>query len=506
MSLMGIDVGTTGCKAVIFDADGRELSKAYREYPLISIRTGWFELDPRVVLDRTREAVREACSKCTDPVTALAVSSQGEAVTPISKSGEILANSITSSCPRTADLIPEWDRRFGKKYLYEMTGAPLAPCFTPLRLEWIKQNDPDTYARAERFLFFEDLVFWALGVEPVTDLSEASRSMCLDLATGEYAKEIFDAIGFDTAKLPPVKPSGTLIGEVPDSVAAEWGLPKGVKVVTGGHDQPAAALGCGVIETGQACYGIGTVECVTCSLSEPLINDLMLEYNICCYHHTFPNRYVFLLYNWTGGTLFRWYRDTFGAAAVEEARRRGVDVYDVLTERMPADPTRLFVLPHFTTTGTPHFDARSAGAILGLSLSTSEGEIIRAILEGITYEIAMCVEVFSTLGHPLHEFRCSGGGAKSAAWMQIKADILNAEIAVPEVNEAGCLGMALLAGTATGVYPSLAEAVARTVKVGRRYQPNPKHAAIYRENMALYRDIYPTIRDLNHRITTLQGR
>jgi xylulokinase len=503
MSLLGIDVGTTGCKAVIFSEEGKQLAAAYREYPLISPKTGWLELDSRVVLDSVQAAVREACSKTTDPVKALAVSSQGEAVTPVMRDGRILGHSIVSSCPRTASLVPVWENRFGKEYLYEKTGAPPASCFTPLRLEWIKEHEPEVWQSADKFLFFEDLVYWGLGLEPTTDLSEVSRSMCWNIETGEYWREIFDSIGFDVERFPKVQPSGTPIGQVPDSVAAAWGLPKGVVAVTGGHDQPAAALGCGVISPGQGCYGIGTVECVTCAFDEPLINDRMLEYNICCYHHTFPGRFVSLVYNWTGGCLFRWYRDTFGGASIEEAKRTGVDVYDLLTSKMPTDPTRLFVLPHFTSSGTPYFDNHSAGAFLGLTLSTTEGEVIRAVLEGITYELAMCVDLIAQLGHPVREFRCSGGGAKSAPWLQIKADIFNAEMTVPEVSEAGCLGVALLAGTAIGVYRNLAEAVDTTVKVSRSVQPDPKRAEIYRENLAIYREVYPTLRDLNHRITAL---
>lgn len=503
MSLLGIDVGTTGCKAVIFNEEGSQLAAAYREYPLLSLKPGWCELDSRQVLESTRDAVREATGKCKVPVKALSVSAQGEAVTPIGRKREILGHAITSSCPRTADLVPVWEKRFGRKYLYEHTGAPLASCFTPLRLEWHKDHTPEVFLRAERFLFFNDLVYWALGLEPTTDFTEVSRSMCLNVKSGKYWKEIFDSIGFDTGKLPKVELSGTVIGEVPSSIAAEWGLPNGVVAVTGAHDQPAAALGCGVISHRMACYGIGTVECVTSAFSEPLINDRMLENNICCYHHAFPGQWVTLVYNWTGGSLLRWYRDTLGKGAAEEARRAGKDVYDLLTAKIPSDPTRLFVLPHFTTTGTPYFDNHSAGAILGLSLGTKEGEIIRAVLEGITYEIAMCVGLFREIGFPIHEFRCSGGGAKSSAWIQLKADIMNAEMSIPEVNEAGCLGVALLAGTAIGVYRNLEEAVKTTVKVTRRYQPDSRRAAIYQENLALYREIYPSLKDLNHRITAL---
>ncbi|MCA9449903.1 MAG: hypothetical protein KC931_22470, partial [Candidatus Omnitrophica bacterium] len=437
MSLMGIDVGTTGCKAVVFDNNGKQLATAYREYPLYSPKTGWFELDPKQVLEDVKTSVREAAAKTNDPVQALAVSSQGEAIVPVGKGGEILSHSIVSSCPRTADLVQVWEERFGRRQIFERTGIPVASCYTPLRLEWIKNNDPDTYRRIERVLFFEDLIAWALGLEPMVDLSLASRSMCLELETRSYWKEAFESIDFDPAKLSKPEPSGTLIGKIGDKAALEWGLPKGTAVVTGGHDQPAAALGVGAIEEGVACYGLGTVECVTSVFDQALLSEEMLQHNLCCYHHTFPGKFVSLAYNFTGGCLFKWYRDTFGEGAVVEAERSGVDVYDILSAKVPTDPTRLFVLPHFTSTGTPDFDNHSRGAIVGLSLGTTEGEVIKAILEGVTYEIRMCSDTFKEVGHPVKEYRCSGGGAKSETWMQIKADIMNAEMTVPEVSEAG---------------------------------------------------------------------
>ena len=503
MSLMGIDVGTTGCKAVVFDESGKQLAVAYREYPLLSPQPGWFELDPRQVLDDVKASVKEAAARTDDPVRALAVSSQGEAIVPVGRDGEILTNSIVSSCPRTADLVKVWEERFGRKQIFERTGVPVASCFTPLRLEWIKENEPEVFLRIERVLFFEDLVCWELGLEPAVDLSMASRSMCFDLRTEDYWKEAFDSFGFDPGKLSTPKPSGTLIGEIGERAAQDWGLAVGTAVVTGGHDQPAAALGVGAIEEGVACYGLGTVECVTTVFDRPQLSEEMLERNLCCYHHTFPDKFVSLAYNFTGGCLFKWYRDTFGEGAVVEAESSGVDVYDILSKRVPTDPTRLFVLPHFTSTGTPHFDNHSRGAIVGITLGTTEGEVIKSILEGVTYEIRTCSDTFKEVGHPVREYRCSGGGAKSETWMQIKADIMNAEMTVPEVSEAGCLGMALLAGSAVGIYKDIKDAVEATVKVTKSYEPDAERAAIYNENMEIYRDLYPSLKSLNHRIADL---
>jgi xylulokinase len=273
-----------------------------------------------------------------------------------------------------------------------------------------------------------------------------------------------------------------------------------VVAVTGGHDQPCGALGAGVVEDGVGTYATGTVECITPAFRKRVVDPRLLENNIACYPHVVPGLFVALTFNFTGGSLLKWYRDTFAGAEKAIAKRTGRDVYDLILAEAPQDPTSLFVLPHFTATGTPHFDTESKGVIAGLRLSTGRGEVVRAILEGVTYEMALNARVLADCGASIRSFRAIGGGAKSPIWMQLKADLLGQPIHAMKVSEAVCLGASILAGAATGVYKSAQKASLQISKIERTYRPDARRAGLYRERFDRYRELYPLLRDWLHKI------
>ena len=501
MSLLGIDVGTTGCKAVAFNVEGKILTSAYREYPLHSPNPGWAELDSVQVWNDIKDCLTQVASQTkSDPIQALSVSCQGEAVSPVDEKGNILSNAIVSFDNRTEPYVSQWEKKFGREKIFQSSGQPLASLFTALKLSWMKENLPDAYKKTKYFLGFEDLVMFRLGMKPTTDYTLAARTMLFDVPTASWNEEFLAYLDLDSSVMPEAKPSGSLVGIIPDAIADEIGLPHGIRVVTGGHDQPCQALGAGVIESNAAAYGIGTVECIAPAYNKLLLNDVMLANNICCYNHTCPDLYIALVYNFTGGSLFRWYRDTLGQDELSRAKASGRDVYDILTSEAAQKPTKVLVLPHFTTSGVPHFDTRTKGAIIGLTLGTTKAELTRAVLEGITYEMRMCVELLGQAGGEVKTLRATGGGAKSAYWMQMKSDIMGIPIAEPAVSEAGCLGCAILAGNAIGVYPSISEACQNLVKLNRTFEPNAEFHKIYNEQFELYKEIYPRMKDVFHRM------
>ncbi|MBD3266156.1 hypothetical protein GF373_05755 [bacterium] len=501
VSLLGIDVGTTGCKAVAFDEEGNILATAYKEYPLHSPNPGWAELDSNQVWEDIKDCLAKVASDTQhDPIRALAVSCQGEAVTPVDADGNFLANAIVSFDSRTEPYVQVWEEKFGREKIFQKSGQPLASLFTALKLNWIKDNLPDVFQNTKHILGFEDLVMYKLGMPPTTDYSLAGRTMLFDQQNEAWNEEFLAFLDLDPTVMPTVKPSGTLVGTIPDSIADEIGLPRGVQVVTGGHDQPCQTLGAGVIESNIAAYGIGTVECIGPAFDRPLLNEVMLSNNICCYHHACPNLYIALVYNFTGASLFRWYRDVLSRDEQKRAQAEGMDVYDLLCVEAAKEPTKLLVLPHFTTSGVPHFDTRAKGAMVGLTLNTTKAEITRGILEGITYEMRQCVELLKQAGGEVKTLRATGGGAKSAYWLQIKADIMGIPIAVPAVAEAGCLGCAILAGSATGVYASIKQAAEQIAKITRTFEPQSENHAFYTEQFALYKEIYPRMKDVFHKM------
>jgi xylulokinase len=501
MSLMGIDVGTSGTKAVAFSHEGTPLASAGREYPLSSPQPGWMEIDPYEVAAAIRGVIGEvAAATKHDPVTALSVSAMGETAIPVSADGRYLYNGQVSMDERTAAYPEWWHERMDPLEVYRITGHSIYSIYTVPRTQWIMEHMPEVYRNTWKFLCFPEFVFHLLGAEPVTDYSEAARTMGFDVRRMEWSPRIFEVAGLDIDKFPRAVQAGTIIGTVSDTVADELGLPRGVQCVTGGHDQPCNALGAGVITGGSAVYGTGSVDCITPAFDGFVESAGLMENNLACYPHTVPGKYCSVAYNSTGGNLLKWYRDEMGDDERRIANEKGVDPYEVILADLPDGPAPVMVLPHFTVTGTPWFDVNSRGAILGLKLTTTRKEIVKGLIEGTTFEMKLNLEVLRAAGWPVEFIRSTGGGAKSALWNQLKADMLGVPVATLQTSEGGSLGTAILAGTATGVYSSIDEAVSVLIKDREIIDPRPEMVERYDERFALYREVYPTLKELNHRL------
>ena len=500
MSYLGLDIGTTGCKAGAFDREGRLLALAYREYPLLTPEPGWAEIDSVQVCRACREVIAEAVQACADdPVRAMGISSQGEAFTPVGPDGQILAGGMVSSDARAEPLMNAWSREFGPRRLYEITGHTPHPMFTIFKLLWLRDHRPDVWAAARKFYCYEELIQADLGLEPAISWPLAGRTMMFNVRTHAWDEEILSAVGLDPSRLARPVPSGTVVGTISARVAGELGLPNELPVVAGGHDQPCGALGAGVVEPGLAMYATGTVECICPAFDRPIFTDELFRNNLCTYDHTLPGMYTTVAFSLTGGNLLRWFRDEWGQPEVEEAARAGSDPYDLLMKNMAAEPTHLLALPYFTPSGTPYFDAKVPGAVLGLRLTTKRGEVLRALLEGVALEMRLNVDILEQAGLHVREFRAIGGGARSAALTQLKADVLGRPITTLAVTEAGCLGVAMLACAAeTGAKPlELADAWVRTESV---VEPDRRRASQYDERFQAYRQVYPAVRELYGRI------
>ena len=495
MSTMGVDVGTTGCKAGVFDAEGNLRALAYREYPLASPESGWAELDSGQVARLCLDAIGEAAAAWRqDPVRALGISCQGEAFTPLDGSGNFLANAMVSSDARAASLVGPWSDRFGRNRLYQITGHTPHPMFTLFKLIWLRENRPEIWKAARRFLCFEELIQSQLGIEPAISWPLAGRTMMFNVLSHQWEEEILSAMELDSLRLPRPAASGEVVDTIPRSVAESLGLAENVKVVAGGHDQPCGALGAGVVRPGRAMYATGTVECICPAFDRPIFDKTLFRNNLCTYDYTLPGMYTTVAFSLTGGNLLKWFRDQWAAIEVEEGRRTGADAYDLLLAQMPAEPTDLLVLPYFTPSGTPHFDADTPGAILGLRLSSTRPQVLRALLEGVALEMRLNVEILDAAGLRIEEFLAIGGGAKNPALTQLKADVLGRPITTLAVTEAACLGAAMLAAAADQqVSPQ--DLVDTWVRPTSVVEPAPQRAAVYSERFAAYKELYPAVRE-----------
>ncbi|MGD0751148.1 MAG: FGGY-family carbohydrate kinase [Anaerolineales bacterium] len=495
MSLLGIDVGTSGCKAALFSEDGRMLALAYEEYDFQCPQPGWAELDSQKIWKLVKRTMGQAVARAqADPVKAVCVSSLGESLVPVSDRRAILGPALLNFDVRGEEYLEELHGLIHPEQLYRINGNSLGNQFSLTKLKWLKQHQPDLYRQTGIFLPWSGLVAFMLGAQPRADYSLANRTLLFDLERRDWSEELLDLAQLDREKLPATVPSGVVIGAVAGAIARELGLPAGIPIINGGHDQCCNGVGCGVLAPGQAMYGMGTYLCLMPVFDQRPKASLMIERGLNTEQHAAPGQYVSFLYN-QGGALVKWFRNTFASAERLPAQSLGQDLYATLLAEMPEHLSRVMVLPHFTATGPPDFITDSSGVIAGLKLETGRGEILKGLIEAMTFYIRATFETLPGAGITVKDFRAVGGGSKSDAWIQISADILGRPFVRPRINEAGVLGAAILAGVGCGVFPSLEAGVMQMVKLGRTFEPNPQKQALYTERFAKYQCFWPLLAD-----------
>ena len=367
--------------------------------------------------------------------------------------------------------------------------------YTINKIIWLRLNRPTVYEKVDKFVCFGDFILWKFGLEPVIEYTMAARTMAFDIHQLHWSEPILEFAGVDKSQLSRVAPSGTIVGNIPKSVASSLGFTQEVIAVTGGHYQPCGALGCGVMETGKAMYAIGTNECIA-----PILDSLNMKlgtYGFPCYPHLISKKYITFGANFTGGSLLRWYRDTLYSEEPLIATQTGQDIYDRIISQVTEEESGIFVLPHFAGTGSPYLDVSAKGAIVGLTFHTSRSNIIKAILEGVTFEMAINLSLFKSAGIFIKELYATGGGAKSRTWLQMKANILGVNILSLDVIEAPSLGAAILAGLAIGVFRSVNEAIENMIHVQDIYYPNAKLFKYYQDRFTIYEQLYPLFKPIN---------
>jgi len=489
VSLLGIDVGTTGCKTCAFSVQGELLASAYEEYDIVRRQPGWSEMDVPRVWEKIKKTIRAVASQTQhDPVRALSVSSLGEAMVPVTKDRRIAGPSLLNNDVRGEEFVEDLRRRFDDARLYNINGNTVGNHYSLTKLLWIREHMPEVFHSADKFLLWGGFVPFMLGADPVVDFSLANRTLLFDIEQAEWSRDLAGAVGLEEGKLPGLAPSGTAIGMISTPAADDLGLPHDVLLATGAHDQCANALGCGAILPGRTMLGMGTYLCLVPVFSGRRSPELMMPRGLNTEHHAVPGHFVSFIYN-QGGVLLKWYRDTFAAAHHEAARKSGADVYGMLLAEMPAGPSRVTVLPHFTATGPPHFITDSCGIITGLHLDTSRGEILKGILEGTVFYLRDCVQSLPDTGIEVNEIRVVGGGSKSPEWVQLTADILGCPLLRPKMTEAGALGAAIMAGVASGAYASFSEGVDASVRMERSFEPAAELTAEYADRFLDYAEL-----------------
>lgn len=507
MYIVGLDVGTTCCKAIVFDPDGNIISYSFQEYDIEFDETGKAEQDAERVWNITCSVLRKAIKESgKSKIRALSLSAQGDAIIPINRNFNALHKAILGVDYRSVRQVHECELIFGAKELFHLTGMRPHPINSLAKILWFKENHPEIYKKTWKITTYADYILGKLGADPVIDYTMASRTMAFDLKSRKWSRKILDKLNIDTNLLSDVKPSGTIVGEINKNLANKLGLSSNTVLVTGGHDQVCAALGAGVIEEGKGVVSTGTAEVLSSAFSQPILTDKMYDNFYPCYLYAKEGMFFTFSLNHIGGLLLKWYRDNFASTEVAEAERDGTDVFEKILKKVPEGPSNIMFMPHLNGSGTPWCDTYSKGAIIGLTMSTTRHDIVRAILESQTYELKINMEMLEANGIKVEKINAIGGGAKSPLWLQIKADILDRIISTLRVREAACLGAAILAGAAVSLYRSVDEGVKTTVNIDKTYYPNKQKNKIYNEKFTIYRSIYPTLLPINRSLSQKESK
>lgn len=506
MTLLGLDIGTTGCKAILFDESGMLLAKASREYPVDFPYPNWAEQNIENVWALAQEALRDTIHQTGKKgVDALAISVHGEAVTPVDEQGHALRPTILGMDIRTDEQNSWLREHLGAEHLFNLTGMPIHTINTLPKLLWLKQYEPEIWKRAARFQLVEDFLIQKMTGQAVISHCLASRTQLYDQRLGDWSDEILSVLELDRSRLSIIKPSGTVVASMDPDLAASLGLVHPPLVVAGGHDQACGALGVGLTHPGLASVSTGTAEVVEVVLPSPSINHTLFDGNISVYSHVVPGLYLAMTINHSGGMCLRWFRDGFCEPQMHQSSQSNTDAYDLMLAGASADPSGLLVLPHFSGSGTPTFDTASKAAILGLTFATTRADIAKAILEGLTYELRLNLDLLKAGGVEIDVLRAIGGGAKSKLWLQLKADITGIPVITPKITEAAGFGAALLAGVGVGLFPSADEAANRFLQLTDEYLPNSARHAAYTQQFGLYRQVYPTVSPITHQLRSRES-
>ena len=496
MSLMGVDIGSSRCKVVVFTSTGEVIAEAVANYTPNLPGPSMAEIDPDVLWRAVALAMRTASSEVEhDPVRAVGLSSHGETFVPTNDQGEAIAPAILNVDSRANEEAAWWESCLGRESLFHITGLVVHPMYPMAKIQWMRTHEPELFASTSRFVSISDYILLRLGLPPFIAYSLASRFMAFDVRELRWSEGILGIAGLTGDRLPIPVPAGTTAGRLSRTVAAELGLSPDVPVVVGGHDQPCGALGMGAIVPGMVTNSLGTYECLVCVTDQPSLDEASLAASLNSYCHVVPGQYITIAY-FPAGIMVKWFCDTFCGEDASEARAEGLDLHEYLERMAPQGPTGLCVAPHLIGSGNPYFDPRATGVVVGLNQSTNRYHIYKGCLEGIACELANVVNVLADVVGPFDTIRCTGGGAKSRLGLQLRAAIAGRRMQTLRHGEAVCLGAALLAGVSVGTYGSLQEAVERVVEVEETIEPEHELAEAYDKQIRQYRLLYPALAPL----------
>ena len=495
MSLLAIDMGSSSCKAVVHALDGRVLGEACQSYTPKIPAPSWAELPADTFWDAFCYVTRILASTVTDdPIEALGISSHGETFVPVDHHNQPLSPAILNMDNRAVAQAQWLKKILDPKHTFEITGLVVHPMYPVPKILWLREHQPKLYAKAHQFLSVPSYLLARLGLPPWVDYSLASRFLAFDVRHKTWSDEIFSACDLEVDRFPKPVPAGTVAGQLAGQVAIDLGLPSGTTVVLGGHDQPCAALGMGVIEPGRVSASLGTYECLLAASRETVITETAFAANLNTYCHVVPDRYVTLAY-FPSGIMLEWFLhllENQGPEADHSVDR----VCSMWESRAPAGPSGLLITPHLLGTCNPDFDPQASGVIAGLRPSTNAADVYKGILEGVACEFAMMSELLQRVTATFRDVYITGGGCRSKLGLELRAALSGCRLHRTSSSDAVCLGTAILAGAGAGKYSDIPRTVEELVHVAHTVEPDSAVAEQYRAHSQQYRLLYASLATL----------
>lgn len=508
-SFVGIDVGTSGTKAVVIDGKGKVKATAGSDYPLYTPKPLWSEQEPadwwKATMTAIKTAIEKAAIKAND-IAGIGLTGQMHGLVMLDKDNNVLRRAILWNDQRTSAECDEiTDRAGGYDALIKLVKNPALTGFTAPKILWARKNEPDIYKKAARILLPKDYVRFCMTGTYATDVSDASGMLLLDIEKRDWSQGMLDILDLKRDMLADVFEGPEETGKLTKEAAGLLGLPAGIPVAAGGGDQAAGAVGNGIVKKGIVSATMGTSGVVFAHAEEPSTD---LEGRLHTFCHAVPGKWHMMGVVLSAGGSFQWFRNVLAQEERSVASRMGVDPYELLTaeaERVPAGAEGLIFLPYLTGERTPHKDPFAKGAFVGLTLRHTKAHMARAVMEGATFAMRDSLELIKAAGVPIKQIRVSGGGARSALWRGIQADVYRHEVVTINAAEGPAYGAALLAGTMAGAWPTIEEACDKSIQVVESTDFDKTRAGIYDDFYKVYTDLYPLLKNNMKTLSDLSG-
>lgn len=506
IALLGIDIGTSGTKSVLFNTNGVPLASGTEAYPMDQPQNGWAEQDPADWWKATVHTCREVIEKSgIDPrnIKGIGLSGQMHGLVMLDKDGEVLRDSIIWCDQRTGKECDEITATIGADRLIEITANPALTGFTASKILWVRNREPEIYAQCAKILLPKDYIRYMLTGVFATDVSDASGMQLLDVKNRVWSSEVLTKLDIDPNLLAKVYESPEITGTVSKTAAQLTGLAEGTIVVGGAGDNAAAAVGMGVVKDQLAFTTIGTSGVVYAHTSEMKLDHLGRVHTFCC---AVPGEWHVMGVTQGAGLSLQWFRNNFACEERLQAERENKDPYEVMTEEaseIPIGADKLIYLPYLMGERTPHLDPDCRGVFFGLSAAHTRAHLIRAIMEGVSYSIYDNVRILHDLGVEFDDMLLCGGGSRSELWRSMLADVMNCGVKTSPSVESPALGAAILAGVGAGVFPSVKDACESIVEYSSIEKANEQNHEKYMGFYSIYQNLYPILKDQFKALTKL---